>query len=159
AAPFAAFFKTKTMQELYEAACERRLMLAPANTEREVLGSRQLDARSLFTEIGGPDGKPMRVPSHFSEWKLTRVRERFPSPDGAKGGGPAAPSFGGENPLPGPLLGKGGGKTGSPLYQGGVGGGSPPPRIFTGLKVLEFGAGAAAPLATRYFADQGATVV
>ena len=34
AAPFAAFFKTKTMQELYDAACTRRLMLAPANTER-----------------------------------------------------------------------------------------------------------------------------
>jgi crotonobetainyl-CoA:carnitine CoA-transferase CaiB-like acyl-CoA transferase len=31
AAPFAAFFKTKTMQELYDAACTRRLMLAPAN--------------------------------------------------------------------------------------------------------------------------------
>jgi benzylsuccinate CoA-transferase BbsF subunit len=32
-------------------------------------------------------------------------------------------------------------------------------RNFAGLKVVEFGAGAAAPLATRYFADQGATVV
>src|SRR5262249_32955306 len=50
AAPFAAFFKTKTMQELYDAACSRRLMLAPANTEREVLESRQLAARAFFTE-------------------------------------------------------------------------------------------------------------
>ena len=33
------------------------------------------------------------------------------------------------------------------------------PGIFAGLKLVEFGAGAAAPLATRYFADQGATVV
>jgi benzylsuccinate CoA-transferase BbsF subunit len=31
--------------------------------------------------------------------------------------------------------------------------------IFDGLKVLELGAGAAGPIATRYFADQGATVV
>jgi benzylsuccinate CoA-transferase BbsF subunit len=32
-------------------------------------------------------------------------------------------------------------------------------RIFDGLKILELGAGAAGPVATRYFADQGATVV
>jgi len=31
--------------------------------------------------------------------------------------------------------------------------------IFTGLKILELGAGAAGPVATRYFADQGATVI
>jgi benzylsuccinate CoA-transferase BbsF subunit len=31
--------------------------------------------------------------------------------------------------------------------------------VFAGLKVLELGAGAAGPVATRYFADQGATVV
>ncbi len=33
------------------------------------------------------------------------------------------------------------------------------PGIFAGLKILELGAGAAGPVATRYFADQGATVV
>jgi benzylsuccinate CoA-transferase BbsF subunit len=31
--------------------------------------------------------------------------------------------------------------------------------LFEGLKILELGAGAAGPVATRYFADQGATVV
>src|SRR5512135_1193719 len=31
--------------------------------------------------------------------------------------------------------------------------------LFEGLKVLEFGGGAAGPLGTRYFADHGATVV
>jgi benzylsuccinate CoA-transferase BbsF subunit len=31
--------------------------------------------------------------------------------------------------------------------------------VFDGLKLLELGAGAAGPVATRYFADQGATVV
>lgn len=33
------------------------------------------------------------------------------------------------------------------------------PRLFEGLRVLEFGGGAAGPFGTRYFADQGATVV
>jgi len=32
-------------------------------------------------------------------------------------------------------------------------------QLFTGLKVLEFGGGAAGPFGTRYFADHGATVV
>jgi benzylsuccinate CoA-transferase BbsF subunit len=36
---------------------------------------------------------------------------------------------------------------------------SAPERMFEGLRVLELGAGAAGPVATRYFADQGATVV
>lgn len=36
---------------------------------------------------------------------------------------------------------------------------SEPAGIFAGLKILELGAGAAGPVATRYFADQGATVV
>ena len=31
--------------------------------------------------------------------------------------------------------------------------------IFDGVKVLELGAGAAGPVATRYFADRGATVI
>jgi len=31
--------------------------------------------------------------------------------------------------------------------------------IFAGIKILELGAGAAGPVATRYFADQGATVI
>ena len=33
------------------------------------------------------------------------------------------------------------------------------PGIFDGVRVLELGAGAAGPVATRYFADHGATVV
>ena len=36
---------------------------------------------------------------------------------------------------------------------------SEPEGLFQGLKILELGAGAAGPVATRYFADQGATVV
>ena len=32
-------------------------------------------------------------------------------------------------------------------------------QLFAGLKILEFGGGAAGPLGTRYFADHGATVV
>ena len=48
--PIAAFFATKTMTELYDNALERGLMLAPANTAREILASRQYNcAEALHT--------------------------------------------------------------------------------------------------------------
>ena len=31
--------------------------------------------------------------------------------------------------------------------------------VYAGLRILELGAGAAGPVATRYFAEQGATVI
>jgi crotonobetainyl-CoA:carnitine CoA-transferase CaiB-like acyl-CoA transferase len=53
-AAIGAFFRTRTMQELYEAACARTLMLAPANTAREVLASPQLAAREFFVTLDHP---------------------------------------------------------------------------------------------------------
>ena len=49
--PIAAFFMTKTMTELYDAALTRGLMLAPANTAREILASRQYASRDLFIQV------------------------------------------------------------------------------------------------------------
>jgi crotonobetainyl-CoA:carnitine CoA-transferase CaiB-like acyl-CoA transferase len=138
AAPFAAFFKTKTMQELYDAACTRRLMLAPANTESEVLGSKQLAAREYFARITPTDvGQPLPFPSRFAAFPLARLGTRAPSIDNAANGFATSPPADHAAPRT------------DDRNKG----------IFAGLKVLEFGAGAAAPLATRYFADQGATVV
>lgn len=66
-AALAAFFRTKSMQELFDAACERGLMLAPANTAREVLASRQLAARAFFVEIDDPAlGAPLTLPGAFA---------------------------------------------------------------------------------------------
>ena len=94
AAPFAAFFKTKTMQELYDAACTRRLMLAPANTEREVLDSRQLAARALLHraraapvrgERAAASGPLRRVPARRASASARRrsTTRRRASPRGA----------------------------------------------------------------------------
>lgn len=51
--PIAAFFDTKTMTELYDAAFARGLMLAPANDARQILSSRQYRARDLFVNLDG----------------------------------------------------------------------------------------------------------
>jgi crotonobetainyl-CoA:carnitine CoA-transferase CaiB-like acyl-CoA transferase len=136
--PIAAFFLTKTMRELYEAACVRNLLLAPANTEREILASRQLDARDFFTTLEDPrqEGRLVPMPGGFANWAPARV-----APTALVRGEadcfPEEPVFG----LPA-----------APPPDEGAG-------IFRGLRIVEFGAGAAVPLATRYFADQGATVV
>jgi crotonobetainyl-CoA:carnitine CoA-transferase CaiB-like acyl-CoA transferase len=78
-APIGAFFLTKTMQELYDVACERRLMLAPASTEREVLQSRQLKSRNFIVEQEGPKGSRLPFPERFAQWSRTRVRGAAPS--------------------------------------------------------------------------------
>lgn len=143
AAPFAAFFRTKTMQELYDAACQRRLMLAPANTEREVLASRQLAARRYFMALPSPipSGEPMPFPARFAEFPLASVGSRAPALNDAR-----------EGFAPGTRV-RVLRTEGEPRADDRGAG------IFSGLKIAELGAGAAAPLATRYFADQGATVV
>jgi len=166
AAPIAAFFKTKTMQELYDAACQRRLMLAPANTEREVLTSRQLTARSFFTEIAAPRGRSERLPfpARFAAFPLSEVGACAPTLDDGGGGfrsEPFAAARGdtvaaGAPVVRSPLSVGGGRGTGNGQRTTGAGRGE---GIFNGLTIVEFGAGAAAPLATRYFADQGATVI
>jgi benzylsuccinate CoA-transferase BbsF subunit len=112
-APIAEFFAAHSMRELYQTAVDTGLMLAPANSPRELLASDQLDARGFFTPKYGVE----KVPGSF-----VIVHE------------------GGRGPLP------------TPPSPGRA-------RPWHGVVILEFGSGAAGPIATRYFADQGATVV
>ncbi len=57
----AEYFSRHTMQELYDIACETNLMLAPANSPREIVASVQLAAREFF----GPVGDVERFPTSF----------------------------------------------------------------------------------------------
>ncbi|MEX2554829.1 MAG: CoA transferase [Actinomycetota bacterium] len=132
--PIAAFFAIKTMTELYDNALERGLMLAPANTAREILASRQYNARELFTEVDDPELGRIPIP------------RRFVVSDGAPGATRPAPRPGEYDPPDRWRVFAG--KNIATSAQ-----------AFLGLKVLEFGAGAAGPLATRYFGDHGATVI
>ena len=77
----AAFFSTKTMAELFAAACERSLMLAPANTAREIVASRQLAARQYFVTFDDP-GRGIRLtyPGAFAKSTLGGIGVRGPAP-------------------------------------------------------------------------------
>jgi crotonobetainyl-CoA:carnitine CoA-transferase CaiB-like acyl-CoA transferase len=123
----AAYFAQHTMQELYDIACETNLMLAPANSPREIYASAQLAARDFF----GPDRSP-------------RAFVRIVSADGE-----AAPA--GPAPRVWTSMDKVSPAASKPV--GNAGG------AWAGLRILEFGSGAAGPIATRYFAEHGATVL
>ncbi len=76
-----AFFRTKTMDELFQVACERNLLLAPALTAREILASRQLAARGFFVDIEDPGrGLVLRYPAYFAQTSLGAACIRRPAP-------------------------------------------------------------------------------
>jgi crotonobetainyl-CoA:carnitine CoA-transferase CaiB-like acyl-CoA transferase len=117
ASPIGAYFAERSMAELYEIAVATNLMLAPANSPKELVASRQLAAREFFTTIDGIDHVPRSFvaitdPPAGGEPRLNARAQ----PDRATG-------------------------------------------AWTGTRILEFGTGAAGPIAVRYFAEQGATVI
>ena len=82
---FGAFFMTKTMSELYRAACERNLMLAPINTAREITASAQLAERGFFVDVEHPGRGALRLPGSFARTTsrdpdATAVGLRRPAP-------------------------------------------------------------------------------
>jgi crotonobetainyl-CoA:carnitine CoA-transferase CaiB-like acyl-CoA transferase len=78
---FGAFFRTRTMRELYEQALKRRILLAPCNDAREILEHRQLRERDLFVAIDLPElGASLELPDFFAktEDRAIRIRRRAP---------------------------------------------------------------------------------
>ena len=82
---FGAFFRTRTMTELFRAACARNLMLAPANTAREIVASEQLAARGFFVDVDHPGSGALRLPGAFAistsgDPDATTIAVRGPAP-------------------------------------------------------------------------------
>ncbi|MDQ1383283.1 MAG: hypothetical protein QOG65_662, partial [Actinomycetota bacterium] len=127
----AEYFSRHTMQELYDIACETNLMLAPANSPREIYASAQLAARDFF----GPFDDVARFPCSFvvvrsADGEAAPVRPEPVARDAKTG-----PAY----PRP------------SAVAAG--------TKAWEGVHILEFGAGAAGPIATRYFSENGAIVL
>jgi crotonobetainyl-CoA:carnitine CoA-transferase CaiB-like acyl-CoA transferase len=134
--PLAELFARYRLGEIFEIACEKNLMIAPANTAREIYASSQLAAREMFAPFDGLAGFPTRFAA------VTSV-------DGEAA--PIAATRGA--PMPGDLEPVPDWKPRAVSNAKGRGG------AWQGLKLVEFGSGAAGPIATRYFAEHGATVV
>jgi crotonobetainyl-CoA:carnitine CoA-transferase CaiB-like acyl-CoA transferase len=133
------YFSRHTMQELYDIACETNLMLAPANSPKQILASKQLDARGFFAPLGDAKQFPVSfVQVRAVDGEVDQVTPRSPAPE--VGGGPQV-SWGPAPELPT-----------NDTWQPGT-------AAWQGVKILEFGSGAAGPIATRYFVEHGATVI
>jgi crotonobetainyl-CoA:carnitine CoA-transferase CaiB-like acyl-CoA transferase len=134
--PLAELFARYRLGEIFEIACAKNLMIAPANTAREIYESAQLAAREMFAPFDGLAGFPTRFAAVSSA-------DGEAAPIAATRG---APALAADAPIPdwtpraiSTTTGRGG--------------------AWQGLKLVEFGSGAAGPIATRYFAEHGATVV
>jgi crotonobetainyl-CoA:carnitine CoA-transferase CaiB-like acyl-CoA transferase len=126
----AEYFSRHTMQELYDIACETNLMLAPANSPKEIYASAQLASRDFFGPVGDIERFPHSlVVVRSADGEVAPVR---PAPAGAQ---PVVDRY----PRP------------KPVAKG--------TKAWEGVHILEFGAGAAGPIATRYFAENGAIVL
>jgi crotonobetainyl-CoA:carnitine CoA-transferase CaiB-like acyl-CoA transferase len=140
---FAAFFRNRTMRELYDAALQRRILLAPCNNAREISEQPQLRGRGLFTQVEYPElGASIEQVDFFAVAPGIHVRRR-------------APRLGEHNEAvfaeldsvrPTALA------TPDRARLRGEG-------AFAGVNVLELGSGAAGPVASRYFAEHGANVI
>lgn len=138
AAPIAEYFLRHTMADLYEIAVQTNLMLAPANSPRQLIESRQLEARGFFCELA----PATHFPRSFVHVTSPGDAVAPPGPSG-----PARP-VGDEDAKP-----RAAARRSPPARDGAA------TAAWAGTKILEFGTGAAGPIAVRYFAEHGATVV
>jgi crotonobetainyl-CoA:carnitine CoA-transferase CaiB-like acyl-CoA transferase len=125
----AKYFAAHTMQEIYDIACETNAMMAPINSPREIFNSKQLADRGFF----GPVDDVERFPRAFC---VIRSADGEAAPAGPQPFGPIA-SVGRADPSKR----------------------APGAKAWDGTRILEFGSGAAGPIATRYFSEHGATVL
>ena len=155
-APIAEYFSRHTMRELYDLACDTNLMLAPANSPREILASTQLASRDFFAPVGDIKQFPVaftRVRSADGAVLPARASTPAPDLDNVRGSGGPLRTHSTEPPA---------GKASRRDVAGGSSGPPEPRRssgAFEGVKILEFGSGAAGPIATRFFVEHGATVL
>ena len=150
-APIAAYFLRHTMAELYEIAVETNLMLAPANSPKQLLESRQLAERDFFCEVDGLG----TVPRTFVH--VTSPGDEVAQPGATQGGGTKSggtksragvPRFRDRSDESDPLV-VYGSEDGAPEGSG----------AWSGTTIVEVGTGAAGPIAVRYFAEHGARVI
>jgi len=133
--PLAALFLRRSMRAWYELACETNLMLAPAAGPDEILSRTQNQKRQVFHSQEDLRGLPARI----ALWRPGPGATHIPIPEAL----PPSPR---------------GRETGRPP-SGAASAPGASTGCWEGLRVVEFGSGAAGRIAARYFAENGATVI
>jgi crotonobetainyl-CoA:carnitine CoA-transferase CaiB-like acyl-CoA transferase len=141
--PLERYFARHTMQDLYAMAAANGIMLAPCNTPRELYHSEQLAARSMFGKLGDIDGFPIRFAlAQSADGCVASPAARRPAP--RLGVGPLPPWERRRDTASRPDTASLASACGAP---------------WAGVTIVEFGSGAAGPIASRYFAEHGARVI
>ncbi|MCC6437953.1 MAG: CoA transferase [Acidimicrobiales bacterium] len=142
------FCLTKTKQELFEGAMQRKLLIAPASTIEDVFGFEHFAVRDYWDHVDTPAlGRTVRYPGPVVKPSTGR-----PAPMAA------APALGEGNDevLSEASLAR---RPSVHLPASGPGSGAGARRPLEGLKVLDFMWSLAGPSVSRVLADHGATVV
>jgi crotonobetainyl-CoA:carnitine CoA-transferase CaiB-like acyl-CoA transferase len=80
-AAFAAFFRSRSMRDLYGEALRRRILLAPCNDAREIVEHEQLRDRELFVTLEYPElGASIEHPDFFARMEPRPMHVRRPAP-------------------------------------------------------------------------------
>lgn len=152
AAVIERFLMTRTLDELYQKAVELRFRLAPAATAKDIVGSRQIQARGLLVPVAHPEvGRSFLYPGAFAKFSKTPLssfrrpplvgeHEREVLDELARATGADAETTGASS-----LWGESRERSGS--------------GVFDGLRIVDFTWAAAGPITTRHFGDFGATVI
>ncbi len=129
----AAYFRTRTMEELALRAVENKLLIAPVRTIRSVRNDPQLEARGYWQKVGGRTHPGVAA-------KLSRTPMALRTP---------APALGRDQALLAePARNRAASATNAPRR-----------RAFEGLKVADFAWVGVGPIIAKALADHGATVV
>jgi crotonobetainyl-CoA:carnitine CoA-transferase CaiB-like acyl-CoA transferase len=150
AAAIERFLLTRTLDELYQKAVELRFRLAPAATAKDIVESRQIQARGLLVSVAHPELEASFLyPGAFAKFSATPI-ERF-----------RRPPLVGEHTdevlrelEPGDSKRNNGRGAATSTHTA-----SERRGVFDGLKIVDFTWAAAGPITTRHFGDYGATVV
>lgn len=136
------FTRAHTKAELFQAALERKLLIVPVSTTEDVVHSAQLADRDYWVDLAQPQiGSRVRYPGPLAKLSASPIRYHRVAPHL----GEHTAEVLAEPPRPAP----------TPRTVGSAA----PALPLAGINVLELAWVVAAPLAARYLADYGATVV
>lgn len=142
----AELLATKTKAELWQAAFDRNVLIAPSQTVEDVVSYEHISARGFWHDLTLEDGRTARYPGPIAGFS------RSPVPPLA-----APPGLGAHDDAVD--LTRRPAVPGAPLLTPDAQEPEPPALPLAGLKVLEFSWVIATPSAVRILADYGATVV